>query len=237
MLYIEEEQRYKRLKKLAQELHIPTPEAFLTLEVFDREGKLIQKHRQRSHSWTRNAYNMMFSQMAGKDASDATFEAGKLSAKNSAGTIKNGAFPMGQYHSGSVDGTTYGFRAGAGIDIQGILVGSGVDAESFESYFLATQLDEGTGAGQISHVASEAHSIAWNGGTRVLKNDLIRYFNNNSAPAGDRTVNEVALVGTIYVANSGNQIMVSRDKLASPVTVPNTGQLKVTYTIQLTYPT
>jgi hypothetical protein len=30
--------------------------------------------------------------------------------------------------------------------------------------------------------------------------------------------------------------LVCRDKLAATVTIPNTGQLKVTYTIQLTYP-
>ncbi|GAI09984.1 unnamed protein product [marine sediment metagenome] len=32
------------------------------------------------------------------------------------------------------------------------------------------------------------------------------------------------------------KIVATRDKLASTVTVPDTGQLKVTYTIQLTYP-
>ncbi|GAI82076.1 unnamed protein product, partial [marine sediment metagenome] len=37
----------------------------------------------------------------------------------------------------------------------------------------------------------------------------------------------------------GNNVlgkMVTRDKLASTVTVPDTGQLKVTYTIQLVFP-
>jgi len=65
---------------------------------------------------------------------------------------------------------------------------------------------------------------------------MVRYFNNNSG--GDIDVNEVGLVmnqpqggSTVY----GKRLQ-ARDKLASTVTVPNTGQLKVTYTIQLTYP-
>ncbi|GAI36690.1 unnamed protein product, partial [marine sediment metagenome] len=38
MLDLKEERKYKRLRKLGQELHIPIPEAFWTLEVFDKDG-------------------------------------------------------------------------------------------------------------------------------------------------------------------------------------------------------
>ena len=58
-----EEHKYKELKRLGTELHIPIFEAFLKLEVFDKDGKLVQEHSQRGHSWTRNAYNMMFSSL------------------------------------------------------------------------------------------------------------------------------------------------------------------------------
>ena len=71
-----EEQKYEELRKLGQELKIPISEAFLTLEVFDKDGKLIQKHRQRSHSWTRNAYNALFSNLASVNLDDDTFGAG-----------------------------------------------------------------------------------------------------------------------------------------------------------------
>jgi len=116
----------------------------------------------------------------------------------------------------------------------GILVGSGTNAESFEDFELQTPLAEGTGAGQISHVTSELHSISY--AALVLKDELIRYFNNNSEPAGDRNINEVALVTWGRVDNTSVFWIQSRDKLASTVTVPVTGQLKVTYTIQLAYP-
>ncbi len=231
MVDLKEEQKYKQLKELGQELHVPIPEAFLTLEVFDKDGKLIQRHHQRSHSWTRNAYNMMFSQLAGKDADDDTWGAGKLSAKDTSASIKYADYPYDISQYASADGLS-GYRAGAAIDTFGILVGSGINAESFEDYKLLAQIAEGTDPGQLSHVASEAHSISY--AALVLKNDLIRYFNNNSG--GSIDVNEVGIVHTGSRILYSAKLLLARDKLASTVTVPDTGQLKVTYTIQLTYP-
>ncbi|GAH72404.1 unnamed protein product, partial [marine sediment metagenome] len=63
--------------------------------------------------------------------------------------------------------------------------------------------------------------------------DLVRYFNNNSG--GNVDVNEVALVTNGYFGGA-HIWMQSRDKLGATVTVPSTGQLKVTYTVELTYP-
>jgi hypothetical protein len=60
-----------------------------------------------------------------------------------------------------------------------------------------------------------------------------RYFNNNGA--GNVLVNEVALCTRGRVSTLYNWIM-SRDVLGAVVTIPPTGQLKVTYTIQLAYP-
>ncbi|MBA7714384.1 hypothetical protein ES703_123406 [subsurface metagenome] len=229
------EPRYDRLRKLAEELHIPIPEAFLTLEVFDKDGRLIQKHRQRSHSWTRNAYNALFSNLASVNMSDSTFGAGKLSGKDTGGTVRYGA--EGAIIAGAVDWnyqvTSYGFRAAAANDDHGILVGSGVNAESFEDYALQTLIVEGTGADQLNYATSEIPDISYVDTTET--HNLVRYCNNNSG--GNVSVNEVALVcsydtfGSSYV-----KILMSRDKLGATITVPDTGQLKVTYTIQLTYP-
>lgn len=236
MLDLKEEQQYTELRKLAQKLHIPIPEAFLELEVRDKDGKVIQRHKQRSHSWVRNAYNLMFSNLAGKNGNDATFGAGKLNIKAVDGTIKYGAYPIfiGREYSTTIEGTAAGggYRAAAAAVNRGIVVGSGTNAESFEDYALQTQIVEGTGAGQLSHILSEEHAVSY--ADTTLKNTLIRYFNNNSG--GDISVNEVALY-TLGGAGGGTSYWcTSRDHLASTVTVPNTGQLKVTYTIQLTYP-
>jgi len=229
-----EEPRYEQLRRLGQELHVPIPEAFWELEVRDKEGKLIQRHRQRCHSWTRNAYNHMFSNLAAKDADDPSFGPGLLSVKHLDGTVygMNYPFTYGQY---SVDGTgNYGMRAAAGEDGRGIVVGSGTAEESFEDCALQTQIANGTGAGQLSYIASEEHSVSYDTPTRVFRNHLVRYFNNNSG--GDVNVNEVGIYCKIQQPGSARSHCYSRDKLAATVTVPDTGQLKVTYTVQLAYP-
>jgi hypothetical protein len=237
MIDIKEEEKYEQMRNLSRELRIPFPEAFLALEVLDKDGKVIHRHHQRSHSWVRNAYNVLFSQMASKNGSDSTFGPGYINTRMTSGSVRYGARPAGFIYDSSADSissSSQGYRADAGVDNQGIMVGSGVDAESFEDYSLASQITNGTGAGQLSYVASEPHAINYDPVTRILKNDLVRYFNNNSG--GNVSVNEVALHLHTYKGGMWPLGIVSRDKLASTITIPDTGQLRVTYTIQLTYP-
>ena len=59
---------------------------------------------------------------------------------------------------------------------------------------------------------------------------MSKIFNNNSG--AEITVSEVGLAGY----ESGQSMLMCRDVLASPVTVPNAGQLTVTYTIEMTFP-
>jgi len=230
-----EEARYEQLRKLGQELHIPISETFWELEVKDRDGEVIQSLRQRSHSWVRNAYNHMFCQLAVKNGNNSSFGPGYLNVKDTSGTVRYATGPIGN-SSADIDGTSYGCRGPAGDDNWGIQVGSGTNPESFEDYMLQTRIANGVGAGHLSYIEQDPHRITYDPGTRVLANAMVRYFNNNSG--GDIDVNEVGLVmnqpqggSTVY----GKRLQ-ARDKLASTVTVPNTGQLKVTYTIQLTYP-
>lgn len=231
MLDPKEERQYERLRKLGQKLHIPIPEAFLTLEVFDKDGKLIQRHHQRSHSWVRNAYHLMFQELAHAPHDQAK----SLHFVDTSGVTQSQSSFIAAIADGWAEGK--GYWAGAAGDLFGIVVGSGTNAESFEDYALQTQIATGTGSGELSYIASETPVISTED-TTIKQAQLVRYFNNNSG--GDIDVNEVALYdlmknlgGSVYFLA---YIMTSRDKLASTVTVPDTGQLKVTYTIQLTYP-
>ena len=232
----EEEKLYEELRRLGQRLHIPAPEAFWEIEVRNGSGQIIRRFKQRSHSWVRNAYNMMFCYLAGKDLSNGSFGAGYLSLKDTAGAVQSGSGPVCLSQGSSVDSTSMGYRGPAGNDAYGILVGSGTNPEDFESHALHVKTANGTGSGQLTYVQSESHAISWNPGTLTMKNDLARYFNNNSG--ADVSVNEVALALRGYRPGSGvpYHYITTRDLLVSTVTVPNTGQLKVTYTVQLTYP-
>ena len=233
------EKHYQQLRRLGQRLGIPTFEAFLEMEVQDGRGRIIHSHRQRSHSWTRNAYNSLFCQIALKNASDVTFGAGKLSFKAGNNSIYSGnkiyVSPNGGASGSDLDllqSNNVSFLGSAGADNQGIIVGSGNMAESFEDYALATKIAHGNTAGQLSYSASNPHAVGYNADTKTLIDTLVRYFNNNSG--GSIEVREMA-IATGYV-NGGAFFMMSRDVLGSTITIPNTGQLKVTYTIQLVYP-
>ena len=227
-VHYDEEALYDQLKRLGRKLHIPTVEAFWELEVRDESGEVVQRLKQRSHSWVRNAYNLIFATLAGKDLGDGTFGPGKLSLKDCGNAVRYGAANTCCYVYGSSDGVSYGYRGPSGSHAYGILVGEGTNPEDFESYYLHTVIANGTGLGQLSYVQGEPHSITWTAGTLTLKNDIVRYFNNNSG--ADVDVTEVALVSHACIPGSGTQTnyMMARDLLASTVTVPDTGQLKVT---------
>ena len=75
-----EERDFAELRKMGAKLHVPILEAKWKLEVFLR-GNLVQSYEARCHSWTRNAYNELFSSIVAKNGSDAAFEGGKLNIK------------------------------------------------------------------------------------------------------------------------------------------------------------
>ena len=240
---VKTEKDYQEFARIGRRLGVPVFEAFLTLEVFDKHGKRTSYHKQRSHSWTRNAYNHLFSQLAAKDLDDpTTFGGGYLNIKKTNGSVVAGDTPSGIGNVGTDDLNTVdtaqaimgGYRGPAGNDDYGIQVGTGTNAESFEDYTLQTKIASGNGAGELAYGEGKAHDETYTAGTKTYKVDLVRYFNNNSG--GLITVNEMALVTCGYAPTiEGQYWLVARDKLGTGVEVADTGQLKVTYTISLVY--
>ena len=223
------EKQLKKYKEIAIALHIPVFESFLTLEVYDKDGLLIERHDGRAHSWNRNFYNWIYSQAACEEVDDpTTFGDGLLNIKTYAGTVNSGN--QLALMSASPETGAAGYRGASGDDTWGILVGSNTQAFSFNDFNLITKIANGTGSGQLSHVLGEIPVRTWTLATRVMKNEWTRYFNNNSGAA--ISVNEVALVASTI---TWNLVLVARDVLGAPVSVTNNGQLKVIYTIQVTF--
>ena len=242
-----EEAEFETLRLMGQRLHVPIFEAFWVMEVMDREGGPVQSLRQRSHSFVRNAYNHLLSQLAAKNGDGgAVFGGGFINIKDTAGTVQTGGLPILTGHDSNSSSTqsldfassfSQGILTTAGADFKGIVVGSGANPESFEGFALQSQILNGTTAGKLSYIQSEPVAVSYNAGTLTLTVTDSRFFNNNSG--GNVDVNEVAiyLIGKAGSSGQSNVAwMAARDKLAATVTVPNTGQLKVTYTISLTYP-
>lgn len=223
------EAKYSRLSALGKELKVPTFGAFLQMEVI-KDGKVLHAHKQRSHSWNRNAYNWFLCQAALVTQYGSSFADGYLTVKNTSGTVKNsGTYALGWTRLPSAPP----YEAAVGNDNQGILAGSGSDAESFDGYALGSKIANGTGAGQLSYQGCSI-SRNWDSPSTTFEAVWTRFLNNNSG--GSIDVNEVGLVAYLYCFDNQDYIMVCRDLLDSTIAVPDTGQMKVTYTIELVYP-
>lgn len=247
--YIEppkQERKYRRMEKLGAELGVPVPRMHLEMQVIMPDGKVVHHHKQRSHSWTRNAYNLILAQLGGASLGDATFGAGLLSAKATTGTVHysttkgwssvQGSGGASDYSIRNPNVETYGFRAGAGEDEFGILIGTSDTAEDFSDYILGAKVEDGTGAGQMSHILTESIAQSYNSGTKTWTCSQVRFINNNSG--GGITIKEAGLFfkTTSFFGSNTYYFMAARDVLSPAVLIPDTGQLKTTYAISLVFP-
>ena len=215
---------------LARLLKIPVIKAYVEFEVTDKDGKVILKREQESHSWVRNLYHLVFCQGAGVAYN---------TADGLAITVTGGTPVSSMTAQPSMCGVDQdeSLRGAADNDDVGIVSGTNSDAEDFEDYALGARIDNGTGAGELTYVGQEATVVSTVDTTK--KAELVRYFNNNSGAA--ITVEEVALyarmasISAYATCGSLGYVMMCRD-LTGGVSVPDTGQLKVTYTIEFTYP-
>jgi len=218
---IKTEDKYLEFEKLSRILQIPVPLAYIGVEVKDKDGNITECYQDRSHSWNRNFYNILYCfacYMASTDTS--TFGAGHLNIKRYTGGISN----INNFSPEQI------LTAGIGNDDEGILIGTGNTAEDFEGYGLAAKIIHGTGAGQMSYQASPAGVPTYTSGTKTWDTVFERIFNNNSG--GSIVVAEAALCAQGYSV----EVMLSRDILSSAVTVADAGQLKITYTISMAFP-
>ena len=233
----QKEREFEKLREDGLRLHVPITEQLWKLEVFDKDGLPVETMHKRAESWVRNAYNMLFSIMATKGATGTGYGAGSLQMRRTDGTTNVSTTGVNEHSNnpGSTDSAgSYGFRANAGIVTYGILVGSSSAAESFEHHSIQTLITNGTGAGQLSYTETDAPVMTYVAETRILSVDWRRFFNNNSG--GDIVVRELAAVRYYTPVAGGLYYLLSRDLLSSAITIPNAGQLKVTYAFRITYP-
>lgn len=230
---IKPEADYLEIERLGKKLGIPVPMTFIEVESRAPDGELIGHYKDRSRTFNRNYWNWILKSFAfmagtaGTYASDTTYGAGHITNKNTAGTVQNAnASYTAQPRVYAPDIVT---TAALGV-AKGIVVGTGVAAESFEDVALGGLIAHGTGAGQLSHAAMVLQTPTYS--TLVWTNTLVRLFNNNSG--GTIVVGETGLYADF---NAGAQLyMICRDKLGATVSVLNAGQLTVTYTTTLTFP-
>lgn len=215
--------RLDALSKECVALHVPPPPVtWLTLKVEDADGNVVSNETIKANSWVRNFYNSMALFLGLPAVTTGAYGAGCLRTMDTSGSTKN----VSEY------GDALPPRGGsAGSAATGIVVGTGVEAESFESVVLGTPVAEGTGAGQMSYLAGTLGTPSYNAVTKKWTQTITRIINNNSA--GAIVVTEVGIVA--YTSNNKNTL-IDRTLLPAAVTVPAANKLTVTYTTEMTFP-
>lgn len=221
------EKKKERLMELGRMLEIPLLLGTLNIETSEgkdweetpdgllipkHEPTILQKHGQPIGSWTRNMANILASQFCALNAtSAASWGDTHLSLKNQAGTVHgNTGYSIGA-------GGSTPMYAVLGDDTQGIAIGTGAGASSFEDYAL-TKIAHGSAGGEMWYFAFEEVIQTWNSGPRTWDIEMARIFRNYSG--GSITVNEIGLIGRyLYGYSSTDDYLVARDKLTSGIAV------------------
>lgn len=222
---------YEEFYGLASELGYPVPEVHVETEVLDANGISVSKVSRRAHSWTRNAYNLLLSQLAScMLASGLPGGEGRLNLLSTASGLASSV----SYTSSMSD-----IYAAAGTSTYGIAVGaSGITLAlpTFNDHKLGHQVNHG--AAGVNDVLS--YSAVVNVSESWVTNQLFshvfkRYFNNNSGSSIN--IEETGIIyRLVYYNGTLNYCLFCRDVLAAPETIVDGGQYIVTYTIQLAYP-
>jgi len=186
-----------------------TPEAYIEVEVRDKDGNIIHYHRQKARTWVKNFFNLLW---YGFKNMQATLQ------KQDGSTTTTGTVTF--Y-------TVMSVMATSGDANYGILVGMGTKTWSFDDYKLDNKIAHGTSIGQLQYGAVSIEDMVVESNRIYFR--IVRTFTNVSGSS--ITVSEVALA--TYLSSS--YPVIARDLLNPPVTVPNQATLTVRYIIQMTW--
>ena len=184
---------------------------YYTVEVRDKEGKLLKRLRRRSRSYVRQWNDIICVQMC----------------PSTNRTIKD----TGGVNRTTINSDNLGAEPGAGALTRGIIVGIGSTAVSISDYALGTECVEGTGADQLNYLAQTYTAPAVSGSECSFT--TTRVANNNSG--NTVTVTEIGIYVLAVDSGSTSRIFLGiRDVLASSQAVPDGGAITVVYTLKVT---
>jgi len=186
------------------------PEAYIELEVRDKEGKIINYHKQEAKTWVRNFFKMI------RDTFNNT----------SLGIVKQDGTSL-SLSGGYTVVDVYRVVASSGDSNYGILVGSGTKGWDINDYKLDSKIAHGSGTNQLMYGATTVEDIVI--GSNNISFRIIRTFTNSSGSS--ITVTEVGLATYGY----GTYPLIARDVLSTPVSVPPGSTLTVRYIVSMSW--
>jgi hypothetical protein len=200
---------------------LPTFNAYLTILVRDKDGKVVRIHRQRSHSPTSNFIYLLL------PTSYYTAIGQEVTITNINGTSNSWTTYRGgiSYPNTATNNPSY---------IIMIQVGSGSQSNSFSATKLAAPIANGSGSGQLVYgQPSVSTNVTASGSSAYFY--ISQTFNNQSGTT--ITITEVGIVTQIWVNGPGcgysvnlGPLLMWYDVLSSSISIPNGGSLTIYYT-------
>jgi len=201
----------------------PTFKAYIEAKVYDKEGHLIQYHRQPMRSLTKYFLALTSIPIVGTFQGSSTYQA--------PGILTN---VLGLPSQQSTYICCAGSNAANILWDWSIQLGSGTQTFSVSLTGLAAPIANGTGTGQLSYSAPNVFYV----GTSI--NVAITVINPSASTV---SITEIGLLGTIYIQyqNSSNQyandtynFLLSYDTFSTPILLPSSGlaafQITLTFT-------
>jgi len=203
----------------------PTFNAYLTIVVRDSEGRVVNVHRQRSHSPTANFIGLML------PLTHFYVTGNSYTLKNTGGStysyepaINANAFCI-SYPNSKTNYPSY---------VVMIQVGSGQQSNPYTAYSLAAPIANGSGTGQLVYGQPSVPSNITVSGSSAYFTISQAFINNSGSTI---TITEVGIVTYLQFSQSNNwsnetfgQVLVWYDALSSSISVPNGGSVTIYYT-------
>jgi len=207
--------------------HIPTFNAYLTIIVRDSKGRVVNIHRQRSHSPTANfmalflPYNY-YSQINGS-LTITNIEGGTCSYQPQPNMNAYNII----YPNTNVSYTPPGYL----VMIQ---VGSGQQSNPFSATNLLAPIANGSGTGQLVYGSVSTSSNVVVSGSSAYFQISQEYTNATSSAI---SITEIGIVVQVYTCSAAEssptncgQVLVWYDVLSSAISIPANGALTIYYT-------
>jgi hypothetical protein len=194
------------------------------LEVRDKNGRIIKKHRQMSHSFLKQWLQFLRCQTSITRGGSGI----SISVVDETGTART--FPYGWTDAFNREALMC--NALAGDSSYGIVVGTSNVPNTINTYSLGAKISHGTGSGQLQYGSHTFEDIT-NPSGNILVFRIIRTFSNGSGAT--ITVKEVGISISNFDSQSlARSYLIARDVLSTPVDVPNGMTLTVRYIFQIT---
>ncbi len=199
------------------------PELEIGIEIRRADGT-VEEYSEPGHSWTRNAWNFLFSAMFDGVGDGSTSQHG-------AGYMTGLRFISEEYYSLG-DRTVSNNSTSSDYDIY---VGTGTTAFDPDSRDF-TRISDGTSAGRLTHgTMTQNDAGSYNYSSKIWTTVWSREFTNSSG--ADITINEIAIEATVglFTSFSTAGVMFIRDKLDTGITVGHSESVTFAYRFRMDF--